>query len=103
MICCVGAAEEGPACARAAGKTLPSKMPMRPASAANRSARFLMGVIDVDFQRLQKTNVLRRHFKFLGVAIFVQNFLVDLDVERFEEAAVVRGNFCVVAIAARET
>ncbi len=46
--------------------------------------RFIMR----NLQRLQEAQILRRHIEFRRLVFFLQNLLVHLDVQRFQEAPV---------------
>src|SRR5579859_5517259 len=95
-----GAAEAAGSCAPAGGTRIARIAALSTMAAARHTARNLLGgVIKRDFQGLQETHVLWSHLKLRLFALFVQNFLVHLDVQRFEEAAIPRGDLGIVGIA----
>src|SRR5579862_3663545 len=65
----------------------------RTAASANSATRILDFFIDRYLQRLQKLDVLRRDFDLCFRMLFLQRVLVHPDVERFQEAPVLRGHF----------
>ena len=67
-------------------------------------------VFSGDAQRLQKANVLRRHSQLGNGSAFevglIERILIDLNTERFQEAAIKRGKFRILipgSIATRKT
>ena len=81
MIFCDSGTGDVAPCALAAGAGFASTTPQRTSATVRKSAEVLLHVIERNFQRLQKAHVLRRHFKLGRLAILMQNFLVDLNVQ----------------------
>src|SRR5882762_3978757 len=53
----------------------------RAIAATGKSENFLLLFIECYFQRLQKSQILRRHLKLRRLAFFRKNFLVDLNMQ----------------------
>src|ERR1700726_4578706 len=73
-----------------------------PAARAASAEKILSVFIEGYFERLQKFNVLRRHFELRLHRLFFERMLVPLDVEGFEEAPVLRRHFRILRLAARQ-
>src|SRR5712692_11673959 len=68
-------------------------------AALRRSAQLRNRIIERNLQRLQEADVLRRHVQLRRLALFVEHFLVHLDVQRFQEVLVLRGDLARLGLA----
>src|SRR6266566_2900251 len=53
----------------------------RAIAATSKSENLLLLVIECNFQRFQKSQILRRHLKLRRLAVFRKNFLVNLNMQ----------------------
>src|SRR5246127_1667737 len=74
-----------------------------PAARAASAVKFLSVFIEGYFERLQKFDVLRRHFQLRLHRLFFERLLIHLDVKRFQEAPVLGRHFRVRSLAACQT
>src|SRR5712691_3292530 len=73
-------------------------------TASSRSANFLLLIIfERNFERLQETDILRRDLNLRRGTLILKHVLVHLNVQRFEEAPVLRCDPGGLRIAARQT